>query len=182
MSPEKYLDLKEVLLNAGYDKEIAWSEAVKPPKTALAFFHEYAWVVLNSGMKNQVASGIWYRILGALERNCTVRAVFNHPGKAAAIQDAWDNREKLFQEYQIQPTDKLLDWLQSLPWIGQITKYHLAKNLGLDFCKPDRHLVRVSGQYGRTPEGLCGELARITGDRIGTVDYVIWRAANLGMI
>jgi len=71
VSPEKYLDLKEVLLNAGYDKDITWAETMKPPKTALAFFHEYAWVVLNSGMKNQVARGIWYRILGALERNST---------------------------------------------------------------------------------------------------------------
>lgn len=182
MTPDEYLCLKEALIRAGYKKEITWAETVKPPQTPLGFFHEYAWVVLNSGMKNQVARSIWYGVLGALERNWTVRAVFNHPGKSAAIQEAWDNREKLFQEYRSQPTAKLLDWLQALPWIGPITKFHLAKNLGLDFCKPDRHLVRLAGRHGKTPEELCGELARATGDRIGTVDLVIWRAANLGLI
>ena len=29
---------------------------------------------------------------------------------------------------------------------------------------------------------LCKSLADLSGDRIGTVDYVLWRAANLGII
>jgi hypothetical protein len=182
MTAETYLDLKEVLIRNGYEKEITWAETVKPPKTPLGFFHEYAWVVLNSGMKNQVPRGIWDKIRGALAKELTVRAVFKHPGKAAAIQQAWDNREKLFLDYQSQPAAELLNWLQALPWIGPITKYHLAKNLGLDVCKPDRHLVRIAFKYWLTPEELCTYLARKIGDRVATVDLIIWRAANLGMI
>jgi hypothetical protein len=52
----------------------------------------------------------------------------------------------------------------------------------MDFCKPERQLKRVAGKYGKTPEEFCTELAKKTGDRIGTVDTVMWRAANLGMI
>ncbi len=133
-------------------------------------------------MKNQVAVKIWSRVKGALYSGLPVSAVFGHPGKSKAIQEVWERKEDLFQEYCAQPAEKKLDWLQALPWIGQITKYHIAKNLGMDVCKPDRHLVRIAGGYGMTPEKLCSSLANLTGDRIGTVDLVIWRAANLGMI
>jgi hypothetical protein len=160
VTPEKYLDLKEVLLNAGYDKEIAWSEAVRPPENAENFFIEYGWVVVNSGMKNQVAQKIWQRIKGALSCSLPVRAVFFHPGKSKSIQEVWDRKEEFFQEYQRQPADKLLDWLQTLPWIGQITKYHLAKNLGLDFCKPDRHLVRISRTVREDSGGLMRRIGK----------------------
>jgi hypothetical protein len=52
----------------------------------------------------------------------------------------------------------------------------------MDVCKPDRQLMRIAGRYRMTPEELCSTLAKKTGERIGTVDSVIWRAANLGMI
>jgi len=72
-------------------------------------------------------------------------------------------------------------FLASLPWIGEITKYHLGKNLGtLDTAKPDRHLVRIAGAEGA--HALCARLARATGDKVATVDVVIWRAANLGLL
>lgn len=182
MTPDHYLSLKEKLLSHGYEKEITWAETVWPPPDSMTFFCEYAWVVINSGMKNQVAINIWERVKYALSKGCQVFTVFRHPGKSKAIQNAWDNREKLFQEYLLQPAEKKLAWLEALPWIGPITKFHLAKNLGMDVCKPDRHLVRIAGRYGKTPEELCSSLSQATGDRIGVVDQVIWRAANLRWI
>ena len=182
MKPEEYLSLKETLLSIGYDKEITWAETVRPPRDAESFFAEYAWVVLNSGMKNQVAWKIWERIKGALHCALPVCAAFNHPGKSKAIQEAWERREEIFRKYLAQADDQKLAWLEALPWIGPITKYHLGKNLGMDLCKPDRHMVRIAGGYRMTPEELCSTLARVTGDRIGTVDYVLWRSANLGLI
>jgi len=183
LTPEEYIALRDRLHQAGYTKEILWCETVGPPKFPLQFFMEYAWVVLNSGMKNQVAENIWHRVLDALMfKGWQVDAVFRHSGKSKAIQNAWDNQESLFQEFSTKPADELLDWLQALPWIGPITKYHLAKNLGMDVCKPDRHLMRIAAKYELTPEELCASLARETGNRIGTVDYVLWRAANLGII
>ncbi|MEW6657369.1 MAG: hypothetical protein AB1424_01785 [Thermodesulfobacteriota bacterium] len=182
MLPDKYLDLKEAIISAGYEEEITWAETVKPPESPLTFFLEYAWVVINSGMKNQVARTIWLRVHGALLKGRHISTVFKHPGKSNAIQTAWENQEKLFNEYLVQPPEWKIVWLEKLPWIGPITKYHLARNLGIDVCKPDRHLMRIASRYAKTPQELCSALARVTGDRIGTVDLVIWRAANLGMI
>jgi hypothetical protein len=80
------------------------------------------------------------------------------------------------------PAADKLSFFESLPWIGPITKYHLAKNFGVECCKPDRHLVRIARQYDMTPDELCRKLAEETGNSVNTVDTVLWRAANLGFI
>jgi len=41
-------------------------------------------------------------------------------------------------------------FLQQLPFIGPVTAFHLAKNLGIEAVKPDRHLCRLSKLLGRT--------------------------------
>lgn len=178
MNVEKYLDLKTELVDAGYASEIEWSESIKPVADSLAFWQEFAWVVLNSGMREQIARQIWNRVRPAVEGGASAFTVFKHKGKAAAIDEVWANRDRLLAEYQA-ATDKV-DWCETLPWIGGITKWHLAKNYGHDCAKPDRHLVRIAGTEGA--HGLCARLARATGDRIATVDVVIWRSANLGLV
>jgi hypothetical protein len=175
-----YIELRGRVRDAGYQSDIEWSEAVKPPTLPLDFFMEYAWVVLNGGMKEQVARKIWERILAALDTAQPVASAFGHAGKAAAIQEGWNRQDERFEGYQV-AEDKLA-YLRSLPWIGPITVYHLAKNCGVDCAKPDRHLMRIAAGYSTTPAALCSGLAAASGDRIATVDYVLWRAANLGFI
>ena len=56
----------------------------------------------------------------------------------------------------------------------------LAKNLGVDTAKPDRHLVRVAEATGyASPASLCEHLARMVGDTVAVVDLVIWRFATI---
>ena len=66
-------------------------------------------------------------------------------------------------------------WCASLPWIGKITKFHLAKNFGVRRRQPDVHLQRLAEQ-GVTPHELCADLAVKTGYRIATIDLLLWRA------
>ena len=126
MNKEQYLDLKKALIKAGYLEEISEIETMGPPKDALDFFKKYSFVVVNSGMKNQVAKNTWEKIIKALDKKRPVSSVFGHSAKSEAIQKAWENRQELFQEYLSQPRNKLLDWLEKLSWIGPTTKYHLA--------------------------------------------------------
>jgi hypothetical protein len=178
MRADVYLQLKERLISLGYAHEIDWAETVKPCTDPLSFWLEYSWVVVNSGMKNQVARKIWDRIFAAYKRGGLARDVFGHQAKATAIDFMYRDQVAQFEAYQ--EADDKIAHLKSLPWIGNITKWHLAKNLGFDCCKPDRHLMRIDTYYGTTPERLCAELSRQTCDRVATVDLVIWRAANLG--
>lgn len=174
MSPEQYLDIKSKLIEVGYAEEIDWAEDLKPCEKATAFFAEYGWVVINSGMKNQVARKIWDKIKGALIDGRDISEVFNHKGKVKAIKHVWLNQCRLFDDFK-KAGDKL-SFLEKLPWIGKITKFHLAKNLGYDYVKPDRHLVRIARTFGFTPYEMCVRLSTVTGDRLSVVDTVIWRA------
>lgn len=180
MSPEQYLSLKDRIIRLGYAREIDWSEDIKPCLDEWAFTAEFIWVVLNSGMKNQVAQKIRDRIYDALKDGRDISEVFGHKGKVAAIKYVLENQAELFRQYQ--EADDKLAYLKSLPWIGDITKYHLAKNLGVDTMKPDRHLVRIAKGFDMDPFEMCQKLSEAIGDKVATVDLVIWRAANLGMV
>ena len=138
----------------------------------LEFAIESAFVIINSGMKNQVAQKIY-------ERYCKEgpKAV-RHEGKRKAIEFIEKNRKTLFAE--IQKTNGKVNLLEDLPWIGKITKYHLARNLGLDCVKPDRHLVRLAEKYQfANPDLMCKYLAGIFNERLGTIDVILWRYCNL---
>lgn len=180
MKTDTFLQLRQRVIDAGYGEEIVWQEGLTPTNRAGVFFREYVWVVLSSGMKNQIARIIEDRIYEAWAGGKPTSSAFNHKGKVAAIDKVRGDMERYFFEYQ-QATDKL-SYLASLPYIGNITKYHLAKNLGEDVVKPDRHLVRIAKSYDTTPFELCQKLSEETRYRIGTVDLIIWRAANLGFI
>ena len=41
-----------------------------------------------------------------------------------------------------------IEFIQTFPYMGKATALHFAKNLGLDFAKPDRHLNRICATLG----------------------------------
>lgn len=181
MSTEKYLQLKEKLIEFGYDHELKWIEQIKPCNNEFDFANEAVWVILNSGMKEQIARVIWDRIKQAWSEGKSTSSAFGHKGKVSAIDYIVKNRGEIFAQYDC--CLKPLDFLESLPYVGKITKYHLAKNLGHDCVKPDRHLVRIAKIYNfENCFELCKWIRNQTGDKISLVDMVLWRSANLGWI
>lgn len=160
--------------------DIEWAEACAPPTDADEFAREIVFVICNSGMKNTVARGIYNRVRGALESGASAATVFGHKGKCGAIDTIWRGRAPLFIAYGF-VSDKVA-WLGALPWIGDITKFHAARNFGVDCVKPDVHLQRLADHHGVTPTALCEPLARAYGLRIGTVDTILWRACAVGVI
>lgn len=185
ITTELYLEIRGILADRGHGDDYTWSQSVKSPPTPEALACEYAWVVLNSGMRSAVARKIMDRVWPLVTADEPIGSAFKHKGKAAAIQEAWRRRVERFDEFfgeYLRDGGDVLAWCQSLPWIGGITKYHLAKNLGVDCAKPDRWLVRLAGAEGETVDGLCGRLAAETGDRVATVDVVLWRACAIGLL
>lgn len=179
LNAEVFFFLLDALGHQGTE-DLQWAQGIQPPRTDEDFAREVIFVICNSGMRATVALGIFQRCMGALERGDHIQTAFRHPGKSAAIATVWSQRSKLFEEYE-QATDKLA-FLRSLPWIGDITKYHLAKNFGLQFAKPDVHLQRLASRDGSTPQALCERLASDTGLKIATVDTILWRACACGVL
>lgn len=172
----QYRALYERLYAGGYKDEIDWQQNLKPCDNPGIFLGEYVWVVIHAGMCNAAATKIYRRFVDS-GYNCDT---IGHPSKRLAIMDVTSRIRSVFAGYQAAP-DRVA-YLETLPWIGPVTKWHLAKNLGMDHAKPDRHLVRIAGKLGMDPDTLCRTVAAATGHRVATVDLVIWRAANLKMI
>jgi len=155
--------------------------------TADYFKREYVFVVLNSGMKNQVAEKIFRAYLAQ-----GIVAV-NHPGKHKAIDRCEIEGTDWFKQLQNLSDDKArLQYVGTLPFMGPIIRYHLARNIGVDCVKADRHLVRLAIKYGYTQEEkkieeltkdvtrMCQDLSIDFGLRIGTIDVILWRYVAMG--
>lgn len=162
--------------------QIEWSESVRRPNNPEDMARELIFVIANSGMKNAVARMIYRRVIDALQAGQHPSIAFGHAGKTAAMAMIWQERERLFNELAALPDAAIADWCGQLPWIGKITKHHAAKNFGVNVAKPDRWLERVAALSNETVDHLCARIARATGDRVATVDLVIWWAMAYGVL
>ena len=177
-----YFRVKKDVIEKGHLKEIEWCNNIPNLKELdkTSFFREYVWVVISSGMKNQVAKRIfenfWIDI--QLENKIINFDVIRHPNKNKAIKRVYNRLDFYFNHF-LKSKNKLL-FLKNLPHIGDITKYHLARNLGLNYAKPDRHLVRIAKffEYSNVQD-FCLLISQWTNEKIGVVDIVFWRFANL---
>ena len=170
----QFRELEAVLRARGYDDMIEWSETVMPPTDARTFAKEAIYVICNSGMNFHTANGIYWKCLRALRGGHSSSMVFGHAGKTKAIDHIWIHRKVLFAAFEI--AENKLAYCHTLPFIGDITKHHLAKNLGLDTIKPDVHLMRLARAERVSPMALCARLAYQTGYRQSTIDSILWRA------
>jgi len=173
-----YFRIRKEVIKKGYSDEISWYNNLpdfeKLDKTF--FFREYVWVVINSGMKNQVAEGIFKKFWND-GKNFNFEAI-KHPNKNKAVKRVFNRLDFYFNHF-LQSKNKL-KFLKNLPHIGDITKFHLAKNLGISVAKPDRHLVRIANLFEYDDvQKFCKKVSELTNDKIGVVDLVFWRFANL---
>ena len=170
-----YVDAYSYVSTHGFKDEILWCDR-RPPleeHDAVTFLWEYVWVVMNAGMREQVARTIYERVVRTHDPN-----VIGHPGKRSAVKRAFQEYESWFAA--LLAADDPTTYLETLPWIGPITKYHLARNLGVDCVKPDRHLARLAERFGYgTPDAMCRAIQDELGGRLGTIDAVLWRYCNL---
>jgi hypothetical protein len=172
--------LEQAVHQAGYEDDSVWAEELVPPKNADKFARSATYVIVNSGMKYAVAREIFERCVDSLHRRGSVRRVFGHPGKSRAIDVIWKKRHQLFEEYMA--AEDKLGFCGSLPWVGPVTQYHLAKDFGVDVAKPDVHLARLARRDRTTVHRMCARLARQSGYRIATVDTILWRACATGIL
>jgi len=163
------------ICNKGYDDEVDYIEHIPPlsEQNAEHFLSEFIYVVLNAGMREQVARKIYNRFIDTKKLS-----EIGHPGKRDAISFALVNYVEWFET--LQKSDDPVEYLETLPWIGPITKYHLARNIGIDTVKPDRHLVRLAKRFNfSSPLVMCQEIQKETHDKLGVIDVILWRYCNL---
>lgn len=177
---KRFRRLEAAVVRAGYGETIDWAENIRPPADADAFAREAIYVIANSGMRTSVALLIVERCLGAIAEAQSVATVFGHPGKVAAIDTIWRDREQLFAAFLA--CDDPVAFCATLPWVGPVTSRHLAKNLGADVAKNDVHLQRLADREAISVDELCARLATQTSYRVATIDTLLWRACECGIL
>jgi len=193
---DAYLDLKDVVIQRGFGRELFWQErAARLPLTEPRFLREGAWVILSSGMSYRAVSRRFGGVASALGNLRSGRAVvragevgrrralqaFNHEGKIDAITALGRHlNDEGLAEVQKGLQDDPVRYLQRFSYLGPATAAHLAKNLGAPIAKPDRHLIRIADAAGFSSVGaLCKAIADAVGDPVPVVDLVAWRHATL---
>lgn len=191
-----YLQAKREIIEEGYGWELEWQAQVSLESiNECDFLREVGWVIVSCGLREQSVRCIFDRISSAflewhsaeliMERHeqCRARALraFRHQQKIDAIfglinyvsiEGFTNTKNRLAHEG--------IEFIRQFRYMGPVTSYHLAKNIGLDVVKPDRHLTRIAQLAGYdTPNTLCRDIASVVGDKLSVVDIVIWRYANL---
>jgi hypothetical protein len=191
-----YLVAKRFLYETGYFDEIEWQYGVNISQiTEKYFLGEYAWVVLNTGMKEKVIRKIYPYISSAFFHWKSVKKImrysnqckkdaleyFNNKKKIdAIIETSKYIYDKKFSIFLNEIKDNNIDYLRQLPYIGPVTSYHLAKNIGFSVSKPDRHLVRLAENLCYNSVGdMCKTICFFTDEPENVVDIVLWRYATL---
>lgn len=193
---EVFLRASQFVIDCGFEGEIEWQRSRNLEQvTESEFLSQAAWVVLSSGMRESVIRSRFEYISESFHywrdadkiRNdadsCRERALrhFGHAGKISAILSIISYvADSGIDDLKLKLRESGVEFLRNFAYMGPATAYHLAKNIGLQVVKPDRHLVRLSLVAGfDSPDGLCREISRHTGENVAVIDVILWRYATL---
>jgi hypothetical protein len=191
-----YAEARRTVVDAGFAAELDWQATREPAQiNESTFLREAAWVILNSGFREAVVRrhfGYISLCFCDWESAATVLAnadlcvetaytAFRNARKMQAIVEVCRSVERTtFATFRVRLMNDALATIGQLGYFGPATTYHLAKNLGFQVAKPDRHLVRMAARFGMADvQQFCAEVAVAAGDSVNVVDVTLWRYAVL---
>ena len=196
---ELYTSEKAAIQQSQFRAELEWQLRRNPDAFAESeFLCQAAWVILCAGFKESVLRKTfnylslcfcdWESARTIVEKaelcRATALKAFRHSAKIDAIIEVARIVDRVgFEDFvewiRIDPVGSL----EQLPYVGPVTAYHLAKNLGFLCAKPDRHLTRIAAIWGfDNVHQLCEVISENTSDPVPLVDIVLWRSAEQGRL
>jgi len=158
------------------------------------FFREIVWVILCSGFRVEIVTKKWDAFIALLSnfdvdvvKDMQLESIINRsPIKnKAKLRAIIEVSKVLTPEYftkarEITSIDAMRIHLLQLPYIGNITVWHLMRNVGFDCYKPDRHIVKLSELVSVPPNEVFNTLVNEgMAEFIGVADVVLWRACAI---
>lgn len=206
VGPQAYFDVAYEFVKTHYPEQLEAFSSVKfDDVDEDFFFREYVWVVHATGFSAKAVGKFMPRLLQAYgwwdalsfkdfsEVMVRVAPVCNNPQKAKAVYATsklmFDGMSGVKDGVRVSDPVPWPDWkrknlstpelLAKLPYVGKITCFHLARNIGLLECvKPDLHLVRMAKHWGFADCVAMCEKVRPPGMPLGIVDLIFWYAAS----
>ena len=205
-----FFTLEKYLIDSGLasDKdsfEVIKSRLQNPPLLSPSeFAEEVIYVILASGFKQKIAKQKFFEITDFIKKEnkaCpeSLLKIFGNKNKINAICKVWNNKEEYCKNfYKQESIDEKLNYLETLPHIGAITKNHIARNLGINKVKYDVWIQRlgitlygndnltVSSKLSDETKNACDKMFKSieneTGLSIGYIDVVLWKSCQIGLI
>ena len=159
-----------------------------PILNAEDFAQEIIYVILASGFSQKTAKRIFGEICDYLKQHDKISGseifeIFRNKNKTDAIAKVWNYR-KIYREsfYSLNSDGEKLDFLQTLPHIGKITKNHIARNLGISVVKYDVWIKRLAQNLEISCDKIFENLQKETNLPVGYLDAVLWKACQIGIL
>jgi hypothetical protein len=189
-----YLYAKNEVIRRGYSYEMLWQDSRELTQLCEQdFLRETAWVIYCSGFREQTVRRVFdFLSLAFCDFESASEIVSNADKCVEAAMLGFANRQKhsavvevarivddlgfeAFKHRLLIATDPVRE-LRRFPYIGPVTAFHLAKNIGCDVAKPDRHLVALGARLGFDDvHSMCARISELAGDPVKVVDIVLWR-------
>lgn len=182
-----------------YIEDLEWARSITSDTfkniKSKKFLEVYCWVVYASGFKVSILEekfpslklkfrGFDIESLSRMRSVKTVLETFDHSGKAEGfLEGAKKIYKEGFSNYKRRLNRDGIDVLCELPYIGNITKKMLAKNIGyLDVPKDDRWLERIKDYVNAdNVEEMTIYLSNKFTETEHVIDVVLWRyCADMG--
>jgi hypothetical protein len=195
-SKRLYFQALDLVTEAGFLKEVDWyRRCANDHVSEKRFLRESAWVILCSGFRESIVRDIFpYISLAFFDFHSAKQIVAEAAGCIELASIQFNNRRKLqsivdiadrinatsFRSFWAGIAKDPVAAMGELPFVGPVTSWHLAKNLGFVVSKPDRHLIRLAELFGfKTSRELCLFVSRHVDESEAVVDTVLWRASAL---
>ena len=196
--------INELRQNSDKDDFETIKEKLKNPPVLSPkdFAFEVIYVILAGGFSQKTAKKIFGKIYDLIKNRDKISAgeifeLFHNPNKTNAVSKIWNEREFFCRNFYSQNCDdEKLNFLETLPHIGKITKNHLARNLGISVVKYDIWIQRLGiALFGKNEtvkfpldenvkeycDKMFDNLQKETGFPIGYLDAVLWKACQIGI-
>jgi len=178
--------------------EVEWQRSRRASQfTEVDLLREAAWVILCSGFREAIVRRSFDKIslsfcdwesaraIVAAASACRANALasIRNEKKIDAILGVARRVECIgFVHLKPKILREPIAELQHFPFIEPVTSWHLAKNLGFEVAKPDRHLVRLARTLGFSDaHELCKSIAVAIDESVQVVDIMLWRYAADGV-
>lgn len=213
ITPSLFYYIQYLLIESGNDSDNSSFEEIHNrlynPKifTPEEFAEEVFYVICVAGFKQTTAKKMCNKVKDYIKEHQNPQfddmiKIYGNVNKINAIIKVWNNRVDLQKKfYSLSTPEEKLDFLSKLPHIGNITKYHIARNLGINFVKYDIWIQRLGvALYGDEEyvekvsnsklnpkiKEMCDKmfstLESQINEKIGYIDVVLWKACQQGLL
>ncbi|MCL2260604.1 MAG: hypothetical protein FWC15_04515 [Fibromonadales bacterium] len=186
-----FFALEKYIIDSGLGADKDSFETIKerlhnpPILSANEFAEECIYVILAGGFRQKIAKRKFGEIMDFIYAGGDVcekklLPIFGNVNKIRAIIKIWNNSKNYRNGfYELKTDAEKLTYLATLPHIGEITKNHIARNLGINVVKHDVWIQRLESVFG---DKMFAQIEKATGLNRGYIDVVLWKACQIGIL